>query len=169
MKHTHGEAGLIFSSKKVKSQKDCPEARRLKEEHKGSKKRKVGGPLCHALYIMKRIARLPIKDRREVLRILHKNGRRDQGRGVVHSHREKDSNASAEAATSSASVNNDWKHWVAMQGDERKAAEDIVEVGKSLGVIVTVDQANRFNVLSKAGKGKQPTPVGSTELLVVCW
>jgi hypothetical protein len=168
-KHTHGEAGLIFSSKKVESRKDCPEARRLKEEHKGSKKRKVGGPLCHALYIMKRIARLPIKDRREVLRILHKNGRRDQGRGVVHSHREKDSNASAEAATSSASVNNDWKHWVAMQGDERKAAEDIVEVGKSLGVIVTVDQANRFNVLSKAGKGKQPTPVGSTELLVVCW
>jgi hypothetical protein len=78
---------------------------------------------------MKRIARLPIKDRREVLRILHKNGRRDQGRGVVHSHQEKDSNASAEAATSSASVNNDWKHWVAMQGDERKAAEDIVEVG----------------------------------------
>jgi seryl-tRNA(Sec) selenium transferase len=50
-----------------------------------------------------------------------------------------------------------------MQGDEMKAAEDLAEVGKSLGVVVMVDQANRFNVLSRAGKGKQPTPVGSSE------
>jgi hypothetical protein len=113
-KHTHGEAGLIFSSRKEKSRKDCPEVRRLKEEHKGSKNRKVGGLLYHVLFRMKRIARLPSRDRREVLRILHKNGRRDQGRGVVHSHWEDDSNTSTGAATSLASVNNDWKHWVAM-------------------------------------------------------
>jgi hypothetical protein len=52
---------------------------------------------------------------------------------------------------------------VALQGDDSKAAADVAEIGKSLGVIVNVDQVNRFSVLSKAGKGKQSTPVGSTE------
>jgi hypothetical protein len=52
---------------------------------------------------------------------------------------------------------------VALQGDDSKAAADVAEIGKSLGVIVNVDQVNRFSVLSKAGRGKQPTPVGSTE------
>jgi hypothetical protein len=52
---------------------------------------------------------------------------------------------------------------VALQGDDNKAAADVAEVGKSLGVIVNDDQVNRFSVHSKAGKGKQATPVGSTE------
>jgi hypothetical protein len=41
------------------------------------------------------------------------------------------------------------------------AAADVAEVGKSIGVLVKVDQTNRFSVLSKAGKDKQPTQVGS--------
>jgi hypothetical protein len=48
-----------------------------------------------------------------------------------------------------------------MQGGEKKVAEDVVEVGRSLGVSVTANQANMFRVLSKATKGKQSTPVGS--------
>jgi hypothetical protein len=48
-----------------------------------------------------------------------------------------------------------------MQGDETMAAADVAEVGKSIGVLVKVDQTNRFSVLSKAGKDKQPTQVGS--------
>jgi hypothetical protein len=52
---------------------------------------------------------------------------------------------------------------VALQGDDSKAADDVAEVGKSLGVFVKADQMNMFSVLSKAGKGKQSIPVGSTE------
>jgi hypothetical protein len=52
---------------------------------------------------------------------------------------------------------------VTLQGDETKAADDVAEVGKSLGVSVTADQVNMFSVLSKAGKGKQLIPVCSTE------
>ncbi|KAK2355343.1 hypothetical protein QL285_092762 [Trifolium repens] len=51
------------------------------------------------------------------------------------------------------------------------AAADVAEVGKSIGVLVKVDQTNRFSVLSKAGKDKQPTQVGSKGRgggLVVC-
>jgi hypothetical protein len=51
---------------------------------------------------------------------------------------------------------------VALQGDDTKAAADVAEVGKSLGVFVKADQVNMFSVLSKVGKGKQSTPVGST-------
>jgi hypothetical protein len=52
---------------------------------------------------------------------------------------------------------------VALQGDDSKAADDVAEVGKSLGVFVKADQMNMFSVLSKAGKDKQSIPVGSTE------
>jgi hypothetical protein len=44
---------------------------------------------------------------------------------------------------------------VALQGDETRAADDVAEMGKSLGVFVTTDQVIRFSVLSKTGKGKQ--------------
>jgi hypothetical protein len=157
----YGEAGLVFSSKKGVPKKDRLRESRQRGEHRVANKRKATGPLCHALFSLKQIARLPDKDRREVLRILHKNTRRAQGRRDVHSSREGDLKASDGVSTSSGSVNNDWKHWVAMQGDEKKVVEDVVEVGRSLGVSVTPDQANMFRVLSNATKGKQPTPVGS--------
>jgi hypothetical protein len=159
--NTHGDAGVIFSTKKKAPRPVRAGKSRQKVEHDGSKKMKGGGPLCHALFSLKRIARLPSKDRREVLRILHKNTRREKGRGGGRQSREETSRASDVANSSSASVTNDWKHWVAMQGDESLAAADVAEVGKSIGVCVNVDQTNMFSVLSKAGKDKQPTQVGS--------
>ncbi|KAK2355342.1 hypothetical protein QL285_092761 [Trifolium repens] len=87
---------------------------RQKVEHDGPKKRKGEGPLCHALFSLKRIARLPSKDRQEVLRILHKNTHRAKGRGGGRQSCEETSRASAVAESSSTSVTNDWTHWVAM-------------------------------------------------------
>jgi hypothetical protein len=161
--HAHEDAGVIFSSKKRAQQSERPGVSRARVEHKGAKKKKGGGPLCHTLFSLKRIARLPSSDHRQVLHILHKNARKEKDRGVGRSSREETSRASDVADSSSDSVDNDWKHWVALQGDDGKAAADVAEVGKSLGVIVNADQVNRFSVLSKAGKGKQPTPICSTE------
>jgi hypothetical protein len=110
-----------------------------------------------------KIARHPSDDRQQVLHILHKNARREKDRGGVRSSLKETTRASDEADSSSDSATNDWKHWVALQGDDSKAAVDVAEVGKSLGILVNVDQVNRFSVLSKAGKGKQSTLVGSTE------
>ncbi|MCI61468.1 hypothetical protein A2U01_0082725, partial [Trifolium medium] len=39
----------------------------------GQNKRKVGGLLRHSIYNLKKVARLPSKDRREVLDVLKKN------------------------------------------------------------------------------------------------
>jgi hypothetical protein len=159
--HKQGEAGVTSSYRRKDLGSDCPGKSRQKKGHEGSKKRKGGGPLCHALFSLKRIARLPSEDRREVLHILHKNARKDKCQGGVRSSREETSGASAAEDSSTASATNDWQNWVAMQGDESRVAADVAEVGKSLGVFVKVEQANMFSVLSKAGKGKQSTQVGS--------
>jgi hypothetical protein len=150
----HREVGVIFSAKK---KGECPWMGRHQATQKGSKKRKVDGLLSHSIHSLKRIARLPIQDRREVLHILQKNERRERKGGVARLTRKEGSRASNEASTSSASVNNDWKHWVALQGNAEKAADDILEVGKSLGVFVTGDKANMFSVLAKPAKGKPST------------
>jgi hypothetical protein len=47
-----------------------------------------------------------------------------------------------------------------MQGDETRAAADVAEVGRSLGVFVNPDQGNMFSVLSKARNCKQKTNAG---------
>jgi hypothetical protein len=65
--HTHEHAGVIFSSKKRAPNSERPAARQQRLEHNGAKKRQGGGPLCHALFSLKRIARLPRRDRRQVL------------------------------------------------------------------------------------------------------
>jgi hypothetical protein len=131
--HTHEGAVVIFSSKKRFQKPERPGVRRQKVEHKGAKKRKCGGPLCHALFSLKRIARLPSSDRRQVLHILHKNARKEKDRGGVRSPREEPPRDADVSDSSSGSVTNDWKHWVALQGDDSKAADDVAEVGKSLG------------------------------------
>jgi hypothetical protein len=48
-----------------------------------------------------------------------------------------------------------------LQGSALKAANDIVEVGKSIGVFVKGDKANMFSALTKAGKGMPTTSVPS--------
>jgi hypothetical protein len=51
--HAHEDDGVIFSSKKRAHKPDRPGVSRQRVEHKGAKKRKGGGPLCHALFSLK--------------------------------------------------------------------------------------------------------------------
>ncbi|GAU10846.1 hypothetical protein TSUD_425980, partial [Trifolium subterraneum] len=64
-------------------------------------------------------------------------------------------------STSSASVNNDWKHWVVMQGDDKAAEDDARGFGKALGVRFNGDSENKFSVLTRTGKG---IPASSRQL-----
>jgi hypothetical protein len=112
--HNVGRAGVIFSARKQPKKGTGA----VKEQHKKSArepaKTKVGGFLRHSLYSLKRIARLPINDRREVLQILQMNARKRRPKRVVNCPCATISRVSAEDVSSSSSVNNDWKHWVAM-------------------------------------------------------
>ncbi|GAU47563.1 hypothetical protein TSUD_404100 [Trifolium subterraneum] len=58
-------------------------------------------------------------------------------------------------SSSSASVNNDWQHWVAMQGNDQMVEEDVREIGNSIGVQFNGDNANMFSVLSEGEKHKK--------------
>ncbi|MCI45414.1 sulfate transporter, partial [Trifolium medium] len=62
--------------------------------------------------------------------------------------------------SSSASVNNDWKHWVVMHGNEQLAMDDVCGIGKAIGVKFNKDNVNMFSAnmlsaLARSGKGKK--------------
>lgn len=50
-------------------------------------------------------------------------------------------------SSSSASVNNDWKHWAVLWGKDEVVKEDVNCFAKSLGVKLFNDKANQFRVL----------------------
>ncbi|MCI64911.1 endonuclease/exonuclease/phosphatase family protein, partial [Trifolium medium] len=62
--------------------------------------------------------------------------------------------ASSEESTSSVTVNKDWEHWVALQGSEKTVVDDVLDIGKAIGVKFKGDNVNMFSVLSRGGKDK---------------
>ncbi|KAK2392456.1 hypothetical protein QL285_065814 [Trifolium repens] len=127
----------------------------LKKADMGQSKTKTGGFLRHSRFSLKRIARLPIDDRREVMQILQKNARKRRSREAASRSRATGARASATDGHSSSSVNNDWKHWVAMQGQDHAVEDDVLEVGNFVGATFKGDKNNMFSVLSKPGTGKR--------------
>jgi hypothetical protein len=150
--HNLGDAGVIFSATKRPKPGSGAGEEHFKKAVKGIPKMKVGG-----LFNLKMIARLPANDRRQVMQILQKNARRRRPRGVARRSRATGSRASAEDGTSSSSVNNDWKHWVAMQGHDHAVEDDVKEVGNFIGATFKGENANMFSVLSKAGTRQRDT------------
>jgi hypothetical protein len=153
--HNCGGAGGLPSSKKQNKEGSVAGGERHKQAVKGRPKTTTGGFIHHSLCSLKRIARLPINDRREVLQILRKNARRRRPSGSSSRSRASGNRTSAEDVNSSSTVNNDWKHWVAMQGKDNAIEEDVLEVGNFIGATFKGDKANKFSVLSKSGTSKR--------------
>jgi hypothetical protein len=124
------------------------------EGHQGPSKKRAGDLLRHSLFSLKRIAKFPCEDRQKVMNILKKNARKRRRRGVGIRSSVDVPQASSEVATTSSSVNDDWKHWVVLQGNNGVANEDVLDVGKLVGATFTCDSCNMFSVLSKTGAGK---------------
>ncbi|MCH92259.1 DUF4283 domain protein, partial [Trifolium medium] len=111
--HNHGDAEVIFSRKRRVKDVERPGSGQGKEVILGHKKRKAGGMLRHKS--LKKVARLPCKDRREMLKILKKNVRRCSGRSSASRSCKMKRLGSPEDTSSSASVNNDWKNLVVIR------------------------------------------------------
>ncbi|MCH86584.1 hypothetical protein A2U01_0007442, partial [Trifolium medium] len=146
---------VLFSAKKRSKRGNLPGDGRQKDERQTLRKRRAGGLLRHSIHSLKKVARMPSKDRREVLKVLKKNVRRSRGASSVDRSCEVVHQASSEGAQSSASVNNDWKHWVVKQGNDRMTVDDVWGIGKAIGIKFKGDNSNMFNVLSRASKSKQ--------------
>ncbi|PNX58449.1 hypothetical protein L195_g059196 [Trifolium pratense] len=134
---------------------DLSGARQQKVNQKDPRRRKERGLLRHPLHSIKKVARLPPKDRCAALKALKKQVRRRRGGDNVNRSCSMSRRASPAESSSSSSVNNDWQNWVAMQGTEQMTVDDIWGLGKTIGVKFQGDNVNLFNVLSRAGRVKK--------------
>ncbi|GAU21582.1 hypothetical protein TSUD_131660 [Trifolium subterraneum] len=150
-----GDAGVIFSAKRRTKKGEHQGKGHQRVENLDPKRRKAGGPLRHSLFNLKKVARLPSEDRSEVLKILSKSVRRRRGGKGLNQSGVVSIQASSEESSTSASVNNDWKNWVVMQGNDQVAEDDMRVIGKSIGVEFKGASENRFSVLFGGGKSKQ--------------
>jgi hypothetical protein len=119
---------------------------------------------------LKRIARLPNQDCREVMRILEKNNRRHRTKGGNKRTSGVVSQASSEGVNMSSFVNNDWKNWVALQGNDRMVKDDVMDVGNFIEATFRGDTGNMFRVFSKTvlGKPSSSSQGGGGSIKVVC-
>lgn len=88
----------------------------------------------HPVFTLKKVARLPSKDREKVMKVLKKsnvmkvlkqkvrNQQRQRQRVTKSLEVNQSSNNKSESL---ASVNNNWKHWVTLQGNEKATEEEI--------------------------------------------
>lgn len=94
-------------------------------QNQQTKKKKVVSVLRHPVINLKKVARVPAKDRKEVLNVLKSKVRkRRQGtssKGVKVTNGE----ASNMSGSSEGSACDDWKNWVILHGNEEVAVEDV--------------------------------------------
>ena len=139
------DVGVVFSpavkSKQVAQQRN----------YKRSLKKKSDCLLKHSVHSLKRVARLPSKDRLTVLKLLSSNCMRRQKR--QHS-KKSNERASGEHVSSniSSSVNKDWQNWVTLHAQPERVAEDVCEVGKTIRLKFKGDAENMFNSLSSGSR-----------------
>jgi len=101
-----------------------------------NKKKSVGG-FEYSSCNLKRVAQMPEKDRREILKIIE---------SIFY--------------TSLSFVNKDWEHWVTLQGGVEAAMNDVHGIGSLIGVKYKGDAQNSFNVLPKEGRRDLEAAVG---------
>jgi hypothetical protein len=87
--------------------------------------RKAVGVLRHPVHSLKKIARLPSKDRGEALKALGKCVPRRRGGDQAIRSSPASGRASSEESSAGGSSNNDWKNWVAVHGNEQMSVDDV--------------------------------------------
>ncbi|KAK2421300.1 heterogeneous nuclear ribonucleoprotein A0 [Trifolium repens] len=143
--HNHEGAGVIFSASKRARMRDPSRGGQKRAGHPDTNNMKAGGGvLRHPVHSLKKIARLPTKDRGEALKALGRCVRR----------RRAGPQANNSDSASSETSDNDWRNWVAVHGNDQVAMEDIRGIGQTIGVTFRGDKENMFNVLSRPGNSK---------------
>jgi hypothetical protein len=80
------------------------------------RKKKVGGVLRHTMQNLKKVARLPGKDRKE--KSLRCCKRRFDGNNAITKSAQVLKQVDSDTGSSLASVNKDWENWMIMHGNE---------------------------------------------------
>jgi len=172
----HGDIGLISSKHKRLKMVRKNSGSRVEGLPPVVKRKKAGGVLRHPVMTLKKVARLPSTDREEVmkvlqgskkLKVLHQKirQRRRQRERVTRS-LEVPHQSTKSQSTSSASVNNDWTNWVALNGSDESKAADIQAIGNTIDISFNGATHNSFSVLARStgvSTGPVLTPVAVEE------
>jgi hypothetical protein len=154
----HGDVGVVSSSKQPSKIMLNTKAKSSKIVTDDTLPQKTAP--CHKLKRsarnLKKIARLPVDDRKQVLKLLMKKVHRRRRMTSSKALNDAISKGSlVPESSSSASVNNDWKNWVVLRDKDEVVKGDINCFGRSLGVKFYNDKANQFRVLSSGRKQKK--------------
>lgn len=159
--HHHSDTGAMPAPRKIGKMGGRMVGRRMLAEEDIQKRKKVKGTLRHSVHSLKKVARLPAKDRASVMHILKKNARKFKGSSSLKKAVKMISEEASEASSSSSSVNNnDWQHWVVLHGSESVVREDVRSLGEAIGVRLSGCN-NRFGVLARKGKGNKAVHAGA--------
>jgi hypothetical protein len=164
-----GDIGLISSKnkrlKKVGKDNGASDGR----VPKNVVKKKASGVLRHPVLTLKKVARLPSKDREEVMKVLRDSkimkilkqkirNRRRQRERVTRSLEVANSNSTNDSSTM-VSGKNDWQNWVVLNGSEAAKAADVQCIGKSIGLTFQGSGYNKFSVLNRQKNVESGTSV----------
>ena len=147
-----GDVGTSSKNKKVQNVSATTSGPKVTRE-------KGVGYLRHTTQSMRRIARLPAKDREEVLRALKRNVKRRTG-ALVISHTKVSNAGSSAPSDSHVLVNNEWSNWLTLHGSNKVANEDIRGIGKVIGLNFDGFNHNMFEVLSRGGRHNKEAKEG---------
>lgn len=164
--HVHGDVGVVSSSNNKVTSKfgDCSELPKGGMADVSKNKVKSRAIIQHAVHNLKKIARLPNHDRKQVLTFLctkplkRKASKRSKELADVIT-----KGSQVFDSSSSVSVNNDWKHYVVLHGNEEVIKEDVCNFGNSLGVKSYDDKANKFRALIRNRKENNHKVVDTRE------
>lgn len=121
-----------------------------KGKHHKKHKKLAGISLHQPVGFIKRIARLPLKDRKEILKVLKKQ---ECKRNMLSKASKVMVNSLSNSSNMfNSSVNKDWENWVLLHGKKKVVAEDVMEIGKTFGVKFSGDKNSIFNLLTKKGR-----------------
>lgn len=175
----HGDIGLISSKNKRLKRVRKNLGGRVGGLNRVVKRKKAGGVLRHPVLTLKKVARLPSTDREEVMKVLQgSTGLKALNQKILQRRRQRERvTRSLEVApqspksqsTSSAFVNKDWTHWVALNGSDESKAADIQALGRAIGITFKGTTHNKFSVLARqrgATDGPVLTPVEVEEGVV---
>lgn len=158
-----GDIGLISSKKKClkKLVSDKGVGGGSTKHH--ANKNKAGGALRHPILTLKKVARLPIKDIEEVMKVLRDSkvmkvlkqkirNRRHKRERITKSLEEVNQSSNNDSLYV-ASVTNDWKHWVVLKGSKEASEKDIHDIGETISVSFKSNNFNKFSVLTRPKQG----------------
>ena len=123
------------------------------------KKIKNGHVKC-SVGLIKRVARMLVNDRKEILKILTKHDRSSKARkGKIISKKAGTPNSDS-SINSTTSVNKDLESWVVLHGKSKGVVDDVMDIGKTVGVQFKCDTSNAFNLLTREGRKEGCAAVG---------